>query len=546
MKTNVLSLVTRFAFGLALIPLLPVCLFAADAKVPTDDAIKGELRGRIPRYLKVESVATELISQADSTVKMNFDAKLAPKEDLFVEDTATLDTRAVRDLPPAYVRQAPAVPKLLKATQKEGATGKVYGSFTAVWRMDHWTFQELTIDEGLTQFGRPLGAFGPGDVVGGTPAADAAQKTYNEAIATLKRTAEEAIAREKAEKIALAEKQKAEADKLRLEKAAKDKQLLQSLLDATAAGTMYEGVIDDSFQHRQQGLQIQFLEQNGLLVKCELVNPGNPAHRRLFTGVIHVPKTAEDFPLILGTENTPQGLTGGPWPLYTGSLEINFHLIENRLEGEARFLTWWYSIKVARKAAPAAKTPATTSSGVAPVVPAGTVAVPPVADNRLVVFSKPLPGLAYRPESPADFVEGYKKARQLGDDAVQAQTGNDPLGLGGLNKTLDGTRSKAESAAGQIYISKLRGLPLHYTAKFLKVSNFLGDHSIMLGIADDLTLTLKPKVGQKETMALLKPGDEVEFSGEFGSVDALLFRGVFGWTLTIPAAEIISIKRAKS
>ena len=91
MKTNVLSLVTRFAFGLALIPLLPVCLFAADAKVPTDDAIKGELRGRIPRYLKVESVATELISQTDSTVKMNFDAKLAPKEDLFVEDTATLD-----------------------------------------------------------------------------------------------------------------------------------------------------------------------------------------------------------------------------------------------------------------------------------------------------------------------------------------------------------------------------------------------------------------------------------------------------------------------
>ena len=543
MKTKVLSLVTRFAFGLALIPLLPVCLSAADAKVPTDDAIKGELRGRIPRYLKVESVATELISQADSTVKMNFDAKLAPKEDLFVEDTATLDTRAARELPPAYLRQAPAVPKLLKATQKEGATGKVYGSFTAVWRMDHWTFQQLTIDEGLTQFGRPLGAFGPGDVVGGTPAADAAQKTYNDAIATLKRTAEEAIAREKAEKIALEEKQRAEAEKLRLEIAAKDKQLLQSLLEATAAGTVYEGVIDG--YNRQQGLQIRFLEQNGMMVKCEVLNPGNLAHRRLFTGEIHVPKTPEDFPLILGPENTPQGLTGGPWEHYTGSGKINLHLIEDRLEGEARFM-WGYSIKVARKTAPAAKTPAATSGGITPVAPAGTVAAPPPADNRLVVFSKPLPGLAYRPESPADFVEGYKKARQLGDDAVQAQTGNDPLGLGGLNKTLDGTRSKAESAAGQIYISKLRGLPLHYTAKFLKVSNFLGDHSIMLGIADDLTLTLKPKVGQKETMALLKPGDDVEFSGEFGSVDALLFRGVFGWTLTIPAAEIISIKRAKS
>ena len=528
-----------------------MCLSAADAKVPADDAIKGELRGRIPRYLKVESVATELISQADSTVKMNFDAKLAPKEDLFVEDTATLDTRAARELPPAYLRQAPAVPKLLKATQKEGATGKVYGSFTAVWRMDHWTFQELTIDEGLTQFGRPQSAFGPGYVVGGTPEADAAQKTYNDAIATLKRTAEEAIAREKAEKIALEEKQRAEAEKLRLEIAAKDKQLLQSLLEATAAGTLYEGVIVCGNQ--QQGLQIRFLEQNGLLVKCELVNPGNPAQHRLFTGEIHVPKTPEDFPLILGPETTPHRPQDRPfneWMLYSWDGKINLHLMENGLEGIASFTfgldRYPYSIKVARKTAPAAKTPATTSSGVAPVVPAGTVAVPPVADNRLVVFSKPLPELAYRSESPADLVEGYKKARQIGDDAVKAQTGNDPLGLGGLNKTLDGTRSKAESAAGQIYISKLRGLPLHYTAKFLKVSNFLGDHSIMLGIADDLTLTLKPKVGQKETMALLKPGDDVEFSGEFGSVDALLFRGVFGWTLTIPAAEIISIKRAKS
>ncbi len=479
--------------------LLTVLAGKLTAAVPSDEAIKGELRGRIPRYLKVESVATELVSQADSTVKMNFDAKLAPKEDLFVEDTA-----------PA-VQQAPAAPKLLKVTQKEGASGKVYGSFTAIWRMDHWTFQQLTIDEGLAQFGRPQSAFGPGYVVGGTAEAEAAQKAYNDAIA-------------KQEAMNAEQRQKLEAEAKRLK---------QALLEATVPGTVYEGVIRYTYQQQQQGLQIRFLEQNGLMVKCELINPGNTAHRRLFTGEIHLPKTPTDFSLTLGPETTPQGLTGNPWEFYTGSGKINLRLTEDRLEGESRFL-WEYTIKVTRKSAPAAN------------APAGAVTTSPATDNQLVVFSKPLPGQTYRPESPADWVEGYKQARLSGGATVQSQSGNDPLGLKSLNKVIDGSASKAGSGAGQAYNSKLRGQPLHYTAKFLKTSNFLGDHSIMLGIADDLTLTLKPKVGQAGTMELLQPGDDVEFIGEFGSVDALLFRGVFGWTLTISSAEIIAIKRGKS
>lgn len=497
-------------------------VFAADTKdAPGNETIKSEIRGKVPRYLKVESVETELIRQEDTTIKMNFDAKLSAKEDLFVED---IDASASNGLTPAL--------KLLKRTQTQPQTqtqtdakfGNVYGVFLATWRMDHWTFEKLQIDEGLGQFGKPRSAFGSEYLISGTPEADAAIKAFQEAIAAQKKSVADAL-----------DKSKKKQEEIRAKEEQERRQLLQALLDATAPGTIYEGVVLDS-NGLQQGLRMRFIEQSGpsennsteqnsFIVKCELVNPGNVRHHRIFVGEIHMPKDIDDAPLVLGPENTSE--IADAWVLYTTEGKTNLKFVEGRWEGDGNCgynLLTHYTFKLVRK-----NPVRTSSSAPAPAVTPIETNVPsvtPTAPDKTAIFSKPLPEKSYRTETVAEFADSLMKAL---NETERASGHRDIVGTE-LRNTLN------------TFNNNLYGQPVHLSGKFKKVSSFLGNKKLVIETGPQTSISAEPRVGEKETIAKLQPGDVVEIVGEYNNISKALSDN---WTLEVSAAEIVSIHRAK-
>ena len=125
-------------------------------------------------------------------------------------------------------------------------------------------------------------------------------------------------------------------------------------------------------------------------------------------------------------------------------------------------------------------------------------------------------------------------------------SGSDPLGLKALNKTLDPNTGKAGAQAAANYNQMLKGKPLHYTGKHLKVSNFLGIRSVTLDMGKDVSLVVYLQPGEKKTLELLKPNDEVEIIGEFDSINRPLVSLGSSWNLKIQSGEIISIRRPKA
>ena len=109
---------------------------------------KGDVQSAVslglPPFLSMKGIETETISSGEDTVRVNFKATVAPKENLYLIERRVAGTPAIT---------------LLKIVQAENAESALYGSLQARRVVDKWSLEKPVIQSGLEQFGSPKAAF---------------------------------------------------------------------------------------------------------------------------------------------------------------------------------------------------------------------------------------------------------------------------------------------------------------------------------------------------------------------------------------------------
>ncbi|MGA2138576.1 MAG: cell envelope integrity protein TolA [Verrucomicrobiia bacterium] len=307
-------------------------------KSPPKQQVRDAVAAVLPPFLSLDSIELEPISTGPESVKVNFKAIVAPKEDLYQVD-----------------REVPGTPKvtLLKAVQAAGTKASLYGSLEARRMMDKWTLELTEIPVGLEQFGKPRGAFSAQSYVTGTDEANTAlrQQAVNAELqeqakkAALQRQERERIAREEQleqTRMAAEEQRKKEAEQRKAEEEA----VRQKLMLATVPGATYIGTI--SREKELQRIRLVFTEQKGFLVRAEVSNPDNSKQKQTFTGeLVSNPKPERNrsvaYPIVMSPvgEGTSKG--SGQYGFDTSfdyfyrvvSVPLKLRLTDTGLEGES-------------------------------------------------------------------------------------------------------------------------------------------------------------------------------------------------------------------
>jgi TPR repeat protein len=256
------------------LPVLLVVAFALTGcgkftqKSPPKQQVRDAVAAVLPPFLSLDSIELEPISTGPESVKVNFKAIVAPKEDLYQVD-----------------REVEGTPKvtLLKVVQAAGTKVSLYGFIEATHTVDRWTLG-LPHFEGDNNSGEPRSTFPAQAYVSGSNEAKAAleqQERNRIAQGESRARAEKALKdRQEQARIAFEEQQKREAEQRKVE----EEKIRQKLMQATVPGTRYVGTISD--ERSRQRIWLVFTEQNGFLIRAKASNPDDADEKRTFTGEI--------------------------------------------------------------------------------------------------------------------------------------------------------------------------------------------------------------------------------------------------------------------
>lgn len=291
---------------LALILCLSGCGDSGKSGPPKSD-VQAAVSLGLPPFLSMKGVETETISSGEDTVRVNFKATVAPKENLYLIERRVAGTPAIT---------------LLKLVQAENAESSLYGTLQARKVVDKWSLEKPVIQNGLEQFGSPKVAFDGLSFVNGSPEAERAlrEQTANaekasaerraaierqvaeqEAIAAASRAGAEreaAMKREEEEKQAAMVRQQ-EEDKRKLEekaemvrqgerakvKAAEDAER-DKLSNLLSEGAEFVGVVSHPRSQTRIRVAFKVTARQGMLVSIAARHPDDPNEKREFHGEI--------------------------------------------------------------------------------------------------------------------------------------------------------------------------------------------------------------------------------------------------------------------
>jgi hypothetical protein len=333
---------------------------------PPKQQVQDTVAAVLPPFLTLLSIELEPISTGPESVKVNFKAITAPKEDLFQVD-----------------REVEGTPKvtLLKMVQASGAKLTLYGFVKASLTMDKWTLESPQIQIGLNQFGTTRGTFDAQSYVTDSSEAKVALKQQatnaelqqqakkaafeqeeRERIAREEQRArEEQSLKEKQEqaRIAFNEQQRQEAEKQKAEEDA----VREKLLLATAPGKRYIGTITNGDDRRR--IHVVFTEQKGALISVEVSNPDNASEKRIFKGeVVSKPQQPDknkpelDYPIMMSPVNSDYEPLGGRhiskdrnWYYFyhVAAVPLKLRLSDSGLEGIAKAWSFTFTIHLQRQ-----------------------------------------------------------------------------------------------------------------------------------------------------------------------------------------------------
>jgi hypothetical protein len=169
---------------------------------PPKQQVQNTVAAVLPPFLSLVSIELEPISTGTESVKVNFKAIVASKEDLYQVD-----------------REVEGTPKvtLLKVVQAAGTKTSLYGSVGARRMIDKWTLQPTDLQVGSEQFGKPRGAFNTQSYPTGSDAANAAlrQQAVNAELQEQAKRA--ALQQQERDSIASEEQRQKEAERQRKE-----------------------------------------------------------------------------------------------------------------------------------------------------------------------------------------------------------------------------------------------------------------------------------------------------------------------------------------
>ena len=261
----------------------------------------------LPAYLSMKGIETEAISSGADSVKVNFKATVAPKENLYLVERRVAGSPAVT---------------LLKLVQPEKTESTLYGSIEAKKVVDKWTLEKPVIQNGLTQFGAPKDSFDAFSFVVGSHEAD---QSLKEQIANLEKASaerkaildrriaeEEAIAGSERAAVARAaalkkedeDKQAAmlrqqDEDKQKLEakaQMARQEELAKVKIAEDAArdklskmlseGAEFTGVVSHPKSQSRIRMAFKVTGRQGMLVSISARNLDDPSEKREFHGEI--------------------------------------------------------------------------------------------------------------------------------------------------------------------------------------------------------------------------------------------------------------------
>ena len=291
---------------------------------PSVGVLRDKIRADLPPYLEVTKVETDVIKTGAAAVKVNFKLTVASKETLF-QTVGKIDGTPVI--------------ALLRPVQESGTGQTVYGSVEANRIVDSWEFGRIEFQSGMEQFGRPKGAYGPNALIENSPEATAETKRRVAAAKEARREEQDRLARAEAERKALVEKQEAQRKALEEQEKQANEAEKRKLLDATAAGTAYTGIL--AWKDQRQRLRLVFTGQNGFVVNAVISNMDNPDHRQNLVGEITVKpgkkpdtKFEKAYPIIL-TSDKRTGRQEGKWDIYAEACRVGVELSVAGFEGEA-------------------------------------------------------------------------------------------------------------------------------------------------------------------------------------------------------------------
>ena len=284
-------------------------------------------------FVKLDSLKTESVPLGQGQFKINLEITWKTEEALYTVDEVAMS-------------QLPSVPNsitLLKQVNKSGEKIVVYGSISAeLLTKSHWKLDGRSLEiENVAQgkIGQPMGAFARSSYVTGTKEADKAiegQKRLAEELkAKAERDAEERRIQEEraAQERQLRAEKEAEERRIREEKEAQEQKELKEkqaqarkvfeakkrqeeaafkrkLLQATANGTSYVGLITDS-NGKSQRIRLKFTDQDDFMIRVLVTNVDNPSRTRTFIGELNfAPKNAEDYPILLTPVNETDRKSG--------------------------------------------------------------------------------------------------------------------------------------------------------------------------------------------------------------------------------------------
>jgi hypothetical protein len=297
--------------------MLPSCSREDPRVAPSKSEIEAKIKTTIPPFLSVTSLENEVIPDAKYGLKINFKAKVKPLEDLYIQDRNT---------------QGEFSMIILKVSQSNGTEARLYGSMYAERTMDQWNMSRPEIDSGLEQLGRPRGSFDSRAMIDGSDELKKFIADREAVLAEHARIDEENRKKSEEARIALIEEKRRENEAIQ-----------KKLIDATAVGKRYQGVLVQSpgSSETRQAVELEFTSQSGTSLSAVIHNPDQPAHKQTFTGELVFqtdpnPNREDNrhYPIMLSPKKVEEYMNDR-FRIYFEKCVVSLELTDHGIEGKA-------------------------------------------------------------------------------------------------------------------------------------------------------------------------------------------------------------------